>query len=137
MGSQNFWGMINIMKKAELSARDMVMMLPPSGRVRCLQALMAEIEATPPPEALRHAMPMSQERAKARQLFATADPVRFIGDGGVPGIIAGAPAGLSTQVEADNALQRTIDTFHLRNGTAGTRPSMTLSSSSHTVRPKF
>jgi hypothetical protein len=137
MGIRNFWGMIDMMKMAELSARDMVMMLPPSGRVRCLQALMAGIEATPPPEALWHAMSTSQERVKilneyrgvledildkfmlstwrccARQLFAAADPVRFIGEGGAPAISAGAPAGLSAQVEADNALLRTIDTLPL------------------------
>ena len=43
----NFWGMINMTDK--LSPRDKVMMLPPSGRVRCLQALVAEIEAAQPP----------------------------------------------------------------------------------------
>ena len=32
---------------------------------------------------------------------------------GVPGIIAGAPAGLSDQVEVDNTLLRTIDTLPL------------------------
>ena len=55
----NFWGMINMTD--ELSARDKVMMLPSSGRARCLQAMMVEIEATPPLEALQHAMSTSQE----------------------------------------------------------------------------
>ena len=30
------------------------------GRVRCLEALMAEIEATPPPESLRHSVNMQE-----------------------------------------------------------------------------
>ena len=74
-------------------------------RARCLQALMVEIATAPPPEALRHAMPRSQERlmilsqyrgaleytlAKlmlstwrscARQVFAAVGPVRFIAEG--------------------------------------------------------
>ena len=101
-----------------------------------MQALMAGIETAPPPEALRTTS-MSEERLNilfeyrgvledmldklmlsawrscARQLFAAADPVRFIGEGGAPGIIPGAPAGLSAQVEADDALLRTIDTLSL------------------------
>ena len=105
MGIRSLWDMLNISKKNELSARDKVMMLPPLGRVRCLQALTAEIQATPPPEALRHAVMTNDKtrllsqycgaledvldkimlcvwRSCARQLFAAADPVRFIGEGG-------------------------------------------------------
>ena len=32
------------------------MQVPPVGRVRCLEALMAEVEAAPPPESLRHSV---------------------------------------------------------------------------------
>ena len=32
------------------------MQMHPAGRVCCLEALMAEIEATPPPESLRHSV---------------------------------------------------------------------------------
>ena len=54
MGIQGFWDVIDIRKKEGLSARDKVMLLPPLGRVRCLRVLMAEVEATPPPDSLRH-----------------------------------------------------------------------------------
>ena len=46
MGIKSFWVMIDA-KKESLSIRDRVMQMPPVGRVRCLEALMAEIEATP------------------------------------------------------------------------------------------
>jgi hypothetical protein len=36
------------------------MQMPPVGRVRCLEALLAEIEATPPPESLRHSVNMQE-----------------------------------------------------------------------------
>ena len=79
-------------------------MLTASARVVCLQALMVEFEAKPPPEALRHALSTSQERLMiwskyrgvledmfgkltlstlrscARQLFAAVGPVRFIAE---------------------------------------------------------
>ena len=55
----SFWGMVNMTD--ELSARDKVMLLPPSGRVHCLQSMMVEIEATPPPEALQHTTSTSQD----------------------------------------------------------------------------
>ena len=109
-------------------------MRPPSGRVRCLQAMMVEIEATPLPEALQHTMSTSQDRVNimfeyrgmlvdvlgklilstwrccARQLYVAVDPVRFIGVVGVPGSIAGTPFGLSDQFETDKGLMHTIDT---------------------------
>ena len=101
MGIKSFWDMIDA-KKVSLSIRDFVTRMPPVGRVRCLEAWMAEIEATPPPELLRHSVNMqdtvdimaeyrrNQEgvlrklmlhvwQSCARQLFAAADPVRFIG----------------------------------------------------------
>ena len=56
MGIKSFWDMIDIAKKESLSIRDRVMQMPPLGRVRCLEALMAEIEATPPPESLRRSI---------------------------------------------------------------------------------
>ena len=144
MGIQGFWDVIDIRKKEGLSARDKVMLLLPLGRVRCLRALMAEVEATPPPDSLRHQVIESDKvdllskyrglledvlqklmlsvwRSCARQLFAAADPVRFIGEGGASGIDADeggasgidadAPVGLSAEV--DDALLRTIDTLDL------------------------
>ena len=54
MGIESFWDTIDITKKESLSIRDQVKQMPPVDRVRCLEALMAEIEATPPPESLRH-----------------------------------------------------------------------------------
>ncbi len=98
---------------------------------------MAEIEATPPPEALQHTVPTGQDRVNilfeyrgmlvdvldkfilstwricARQFYAAVDPVRCIGVVGVPGSIAGAPAGLCDHFETDNTLLRTIDTLPL------------------------
>ena len=56
IGIQSFWDMIDIAKKASHSIRDRVMQMPPVGRVRCLEALMAEIEAPPPPESVRHSV---------------------------------------------------------------------------------
>ena len=102
MGIKSFWDMIDIAKKESLSLRDWVMQMPPLGRVRCLDALMAEIEATPPPESLRHSINMQETvdimaeyrrilegvlrklmlqvwQSCARQLFAAADPARFTG----------------------------------------------------------
>ena len=105
--------MVNIAKKAELSARDKVMQLPPIARARCLEAMHAEIEASPPPETLRHALTVGGEKTKvlaeyrgaledvlgkllvstrqscARQLFAAADPVQLVG---ASGITADAPS---------------------------------------------
>jgi len=60
MGTKSFWDMIDIARKESLSIRDWVMQMPPVGRVRCLEALMAEIEATPPPESLRHSVNMQE-----------------------------------------------------------------------------
>ena len=60
MGIKSFWDMIDIVKKASLSMRDWVMQMPPVGRVRCLEALTAEIEAMPPPESLRHSINMQE-----------------------------------------------------------------------------
>ena len=100
MGIKSFWDMPGITKKESLSIRDQVMQMPPVGRVRCLEALIAEIEATPPPEWLRHSINMQETvdimaehrrilegvlrklmlqvwQSCARQLFATADPARF------------------------------------------------------------
>ena len=53
--------MVNIAKKAELSARDKVMQLPPIARARCLAAMDTELEATTPPEALRHALSVGDD----------------------------------------------------------------------------
>ena len=81
---------------------------------------------------------LSTWRSCARQLYAAVDPVRFIGVVGVPGSIAGTSCGLSAQLESDKILLQTIDTLPLlRNDPVGTWPSMRLSSSSHTLRPKF
>ena len=55
MGIKGFWDMVNI-KEKHLSMRDNVMQLPPVGRVRCLEALMAEVEAAPQPESFRHSV---------------------------------------------------------------------------------
>ena len=100
MGIKGFWDMVNIAKNG-LSMRDYVMQVPPVGRVRCLNALMAEVEAAPPPESLRHSVDtqdktdiMAEYRGMlecvlrkhmlhvwqscARQLFAAVDPVKFI-----------------------------------------------------------
>ena len=60
MGIKSFWDMIDIAKKESLSLRDWVMQMPPVGRERRLEALMAEIEATPPPESLRHSINMQE-----------------------------------------------------------------------------
>ena len=60
---------------------------------------------------------LSTWRSCARQLYATFDPVRFISKG-APGIVAGAPAGLSDQVEAENTLARTVDTPPLAQQTS-------------------
>ena len=104
MGIKSFWDMVDVAKNESLSMRDQVMQMPPVGRVRCLEALMVEIEATPPPESLRHSVNMQEMvdimaechrnledvlrklmlhvwQSSARQLFAAADPVRFIGEG--------------------------------------------------------
>ena len=61
----------------------------------------------------------------ARQLFATADPVRFIGEG-ASGINAGATRGLDAKVMDDRDLLHTISTLALKNGPCGTWPSTTL-----------
>ena len=58
MGIKSFWDMIDIAKKESLSIWDWVMQMPPVGSVRCLEAFMAETEATPPPESLRHSINM-------------------------------------------------------------------------------
>ena len=104
MGIKSFWNMIDITKKESLSMRDWVMQMPPVGRVRCLEASIPEIEATPPPESVRHSVnaeetvdTMAEYRrilegvlhkltlqawqSCARQHFATADSARFIGEG--------------------------------------------------------
>ena len=135
MGTKSFWGMIDITKKGSLSIRDQVMQMPPVGRVRCLEALMAEIEATPPPESLRHSINMQETvdvtaeyrrilegvlrklmlqawQSSARQLFAAADPARFIGEG-ASGINAGATRGLDAKVMDDSDLLHTISTLEL------------------------
>ena len=57
MGIIGFWDMVNI-KEDNLSMRDYVMQVPPVVRVRLLEALMAEVEAAPPPESLRHSVNM-------------------------------------------------------------------------------
>ena len=129
MGIKSFWDMIDIAKKESLSIRDWVMQMPPVGRVRCLEALMADNEATPPPESHRHSVNMQETvdimaeyrrflegvlrnlmlqvwQSCARQLFATADPVRFIGEG-ASGINAGATRGLDAKVMDDSDLLRT------------------------------
>ena len=60
MGIKSFWDMIDIAKKESLSIWDWVMQMPPVGRVRCVEALMAEIKATPPLESLRHSVNMQE-----------------------------------------------------------------------------
>ena len=100
IGINSFWDMVNI-KYQHLSMRDHVMQVPPVGRVRCLQAFMAEVEAAPLPESLRHSVDTQDKidimaeyrfmlesvlrshmlhvwQSCARQLFATVDPVKFI-----------------------------------------------------------
>ena len=64
MGIKGFWDMVNIVENEtneHLSMRDHVMQVPPVGRVRCLEALMAEVEAAPPPESLRHSVDMQDK----------------------------------------------------------------------------
>ena len=104
MGIKGFWDIANITENEgiqHLSMRDHVMQVPPVGRVRCLQAFMAEVEAAPPPESLRHSVDTQDKidimaeyrfmlesvlrshmlhvwQSCARQLFATVDPVKFI-----------------------------------------------------------
>ena len=97
---------------------------------------MAEMETTPPPESLRHSVNV-QERVDimaeyrrimegvlrklmlqvwqscARQFFAAADPVRFIGEG-ASGINAGATRGLDAKVMGDSDLLHTISTLDLK-----------------------
>ncbi|MFM7990014.1 MAG: hypothetical protein ACKPKO_62935 [Candidatus Fonsibacter sp.] len=60
MGIKSFWDMIDIATKESVSMRDRVMQMPPEGCVRWLEALMAEIEATPPSESLRHSVNMQE-----------------------------------------------------------------------------
>ena len=138
MGIKGFWDMVNIAeneRNEHLSMRDHVMQVPPVGRVRCLEALMAEVEAAPPPESLRHSVDtqdkidiMAEYRGMlervlrkhmlhvwqscARQLFAAADPVKFIA-GGASGINADAPRGLDEKDVADRELLDTISTLEL------------------------
>ena len=104
MGIMGFWDMVNIAenkRNEHLSMRDHIMQVPPVGRVRCLEALMAEVDAAPPPESLRHSVGAQEKldimaeyrgmlecvlrkhmlhvwQGCARQLFAAADPVKFI-----------------------------------------------------------
>ena len=58
MGINGFWTMVNIAEENErsehLSMKDHAMQMPHVGRVRCLDALMAEVEAAPPPNLIRH-----------------------------------------------------------------------------------
>ena len=138
MGIKGFWDMVNIAgneRNEYLSMRDHVMQVPPVGRVRCLQALMAEVEAAPPPESLRHSVNirdkidimaeyrgMLEHRLRehmlhvwqscARQLFTAADPVKFIA-GGASGIDADAPQGLDKKDVAGRELLDTISTLEL------------------------
>ena len=140
MGIKGFWDMVNIAENERnepLSMRDHVMQVLPVGRVRCLEALMAEVEAAPPPESLRHSVDtqdkidiMAEYRGMlervlrkhmlhvwqscARQLFAAADPVKFIA-GGPSGINADAPRGLDEKYVADRKLLDTIKTLELVN----------------------
>jgi hypothetical protein len=94
---------------------------------------MAKIEATPPPESLRHSINMQETvdimaeyrrilegvlrklmlqvwQRCARQLFAAADPVKFIGEG-VSGVNADATLGLDPKVMGDSDLLHTISTL--------------------------
>ena len=135
MGIKGFWDMVNIAENEHLSMRDHVMQVPPVGRVRCLEALMAEVEAAPPPESLRHSVDMQDKidimaeyrgmlervlrkhmlhvwQSCARQLFAAADPVKFIA-GGASGINADAPRGLDEKDVAGRELLDTISTLEL------------------------
>ena len=134
-GNKSFWGTIDIAKKESLSIRGRVTHMPPAGRVSCLEALMAEIEATPPPESLRHSVNMQETvdimaeyrrivkgvlrklmlhvwQSCARQFFAAADPARFIGEG-ASGINADATRGLGAKVMGDSDLLHTISTLEL------------------------
>ena len=109
MGIKGFWDMVNITeneRNEHLSMRDHVMQIPEKGRARCLEAFMAEVEAAPPPESLRHSVNirdkidimaeyrgMLEHRLRehmlhvwqscARQLFAAVDPVKFIVGGSI------------------------------------------------------
>ena len=60
MDIKSFWDTIDITKKESLSIRDQVTQMPPVGRVRCPEALMAGMEATPAPESLRHSVNMQE-----------------------------------------------------------------------------
>ena len=118
---------------------------------------MAEVEAAPPPESLRHSVVtqdkidiMAEYRGMlervlrnhmlhvwqscARQLFAAADPVKFIA-GGASGINADAPRGLDEK--SDRVLLDKIKDLELENGPIGIRPSTTLSSCSQALSMMF
>ena len=68
----------------------------------------------------------------ARQLFAAADPAKFIGDG-ASGIIADATLGLDPKVMGDSDLLHTISTY----GSVVTWPSTTLWSCSRASSRRF
>ncbi|MFM7981293.1 MAG: hypothetical protein ACKPKO_18455, partial [Candidatus Fonsibacter sp.] len=121
---------------------------PPVGRVRCSEALVAEIEATPPPESFRRSVIMQETvdimvvyrrilegvlrklmlhvwQSRARQLFAAADPARCIGEG-ASGINADATRGLDAKVVGDSDLLHTISTLELETWPTCTWSSTTL-----------
>ena len=104
--------MVNITENDKhLSMRDHIMQAPPVGRVRCLEAFMAQVEAAPRPvpwqdkkidimaqyrgmlEGVLRILMLRVWQGCARQVFAAADPVKFIA-GGASGINADAPRGL-------------------------------------------
>ena len=49
LGVDRFWDISNIGKGSESTMRDKMMALPPLGRVRCLQAFQAKLEAVHTP----------------------------------------------------------------------------------------
>ena len=121
--------MVNITENDKhLSMRDHIMQVPPVGRVRCLEAFMAQVEAAPRPvpwqdkkidimaayrgmlEGVLRILMLRVWQGCARQVFAAADPVKFIA-GGPSGINADAPRGLDEK--SDRVLLDTIKELEL------------------------
>jgi len=102
LGIRQFWDTANLARNAVQTQRNMLMKLPALARARCLQVILAHLEAIPIPEGLRHrcsdpqvagcvarefrmAAELLSERVQlqtwlscGQQLFACADPMRLI-----------------------------------------------------------
>ena len=152
-GIIRFFDTINVTDHDKhLSMRDHIMQVPPVGRVRCLEAFMAQVEAAPRPvpwqdkkidimaayrgmlEGVLRILMLRVWQGCARQVFAAADPVKFIA-GGASGINADAPRGLDEK--SDRVLLDKIKELELENGPIGIRPSTTLSSCSQALSIVF